>query len=336
MRTAVAALVAVPALLLAGCGGDDEAAAPETTTPVTTDDRRRVRERRGARGARRRRRDSADRAARPRADVDARRSRHRAARSSSRSTWTSAPATSASLVSLAETGFFDDTVFHRIVPGLRDPGRRPDPVRYRAGPATRPSTCRRRAPGTSKGVVAMAKTGAEPAGTAGSQFFVVTGDDIGLPPEYAVVGEVTEGLDVVELIGTLGDPATEQPRPADRRRVGHRRVELTPMGRDRRGRPRRGRRDALRRPEAAPAAPARARARRARARSTRSSWSRARTTFVTPSSQGGARLVRCPDWERGPGRVAPLRARRAGRRRRGGGRDHGGRARPLARRPSGA
>ena len=34
----------------------------------------------------------------------------------------------------------------------------------------------------------MAKTEAEPAGTAGSQFFVVTGDDVGLPPDYAIVG----------------------------------------------------------------------------------------------------------------------------------------------------
>ena len=62
-----------------------------------------------------------------------------------------------------------------------------------------------------KGVVAMAKTQAEPAGTAGSQFFVVTGDDIGLPPDYAIVGKVTKGLDVVQLIDTQGDPATEQP-----------------------------------------------------------------------------------------------------------------------------
>ena len=62
-----------------------------------------------------------------------------------------------------------------------------------------------------KGVVAMAKTAAETAGTAGSQFFVVTGADAGLPPEYAVVGTVTSGLDVVERIGKLGDPSTEQP-----------------------------------------------------------------------------------------------------------------------------
>ena len=59
--------------------------------------------------------------------------------------------------------------------------------------------------------VAMAKTAAEPPGTAGSQFFVVTGDDAGLPPEYAIVGKVTDGLDVVDRIGALGDPDTEQP-----------------------------------------------------------------------------------------------------------------------------
>jgi peptidyl-prolyl cis-trans isomerase B (cyclophilin B) len=58
----------------------------------------------------------------------------------------------------------------------------------------------------------MAKTAAEDPGTSGSQFYVVTGEDAGLPPEYALVGEVTEGMDVVELIaGVETDPATEQP-----------------------------------------------------------------------------------------------------------------------------
>ena len=56
----------------------------------------------------------------------------------------------------------------------------------------------------------MAKTATDPAGTAGSQFFIVTGDDVGLPRDYAVVGRVTEGLDVVERIGELGD-AMERP-----------------------------------------------------------------------------------------------------------------------------
>ncbi len=56
----------------------------------------------------------------------------------------------------------------------------------------------------------MAKSGAEPPGTAGSQFFVVTAPDAGLPPEYAVVGTVTKGLETVDRIGNLGN-AAEQP-----------------------------------------------------------------------------------------------------------------------------
>jgi cyclophilin family peptidyl-prolyl cis-trans isomerase len=121
-----------------------------------------------------------------------------------------APATSASLVSLARSGFFDDTVFHRIVPGFVIQGG--DPTQSGAGGPGYSTVDRPPSDAAYvKGVVAMAKTQAEPAGTSGSQFFVVTGDDIGLPPDYAIVGEVTDGLDVVELIGTLGDPATEQP-----------------------------------------------------------------------------------------------------------------------------
>ena len=59
-----------------------------------------------------------------------------------------------------------------------------------------------------KGVVAMAKTGQEAPGTAGSQFYVVTGEDAQLPPEYALLGKVTKGQDVADRIGQLGDPAS--------------------------------------------------------------------------------------------------------------------------------
>jgi peptidyl-prolyl cis-trans isomerase B (cyclophilin B) len=123
---------------------------------------------------------------------------------------TLAPETSASLVSLAQEGYYDDTIFHRIVPGVviqggdatqsggGSPGyatldRPPFSVRY------------------TKGVVAMAKTELAAAGTAGSQFFVVTAEDAGLDPAYAVVGRVSDGLDVVERIGRLGDPETQRP-----------------------------------------------------------------------------------------------------------------------------
>jgi cyclophilin family peptidyl-prolyl cis-trans isomerase len=121
-----------------------------------------------------------------------------------------APATAASLVSLGRDGFFDDTVFHRIVPGFVIQGG--DPTQTGGG-GPGYSTVDRPPSNAAyvKGVVAMAKTATEPPGTAGSQFFVVTGTDVGLPPEYAIVGKVTEGLDVVESIDRLGDPATEQP-----------------------------------------------------------------------------------------------------------------------------
>jgi cyclophilin family peptidyl-prolyl cis-trans isomerase len=55
----------------------------------------------------------------------------------------------------------------------------------------------------------MAKGATEPNGTSGSQFFVMTGDG-GLPPQYAIVGTVTQGTAVIDRIGKLGD-ATEQP-----------------------------------------------------------------------------------------------------------------------------
>ena len=123
-----------------------------------------------------------------------------------------APNTAASLVALAESGFYDGTPIHRIVPGFVIQGG--DPTGTGTGG---PGYSTRDAPPSNaryvKGVVAMAKTQTEPPGTSGSQFFVVTGADIGLPPEYAIVGRVTEGLDVVERIGRLGDALEQPTRP---------------------------------------------------------------------------------------------------------------------------
>ncbi len=121
-----------------------------------------------------------------------------------------APATAASLVSLAKAGFYDDTIFHRIVPGFVIQGG--DPTQSGAGGSGYKTVDPPPADAAyTKGVVAMAKGGSEPAGTAGSQFFVVTGADVGLPPDYAIVGKVTSGIEVVERIGELGDPTTEKP-----------------------------------------------------------------------------------------------------------------------------
>ena len=124
----------------------------------------------------------------------------------------SAPNAVASLVSLAQRGFFNDTFFHRIVPGFVIQGG--DPTGSGSGgPGYETHDKVAANAAYVHGVVAMAKTSTEPAGTAGSQFFVVTGQDAGLTPDYAIVGKVTSGLDVVDKIGKLGD-ANEQPTAA--------------------------------------------------------------------------------------------------------------------------
>jgi cyclophilin family peptidyl-prolyl cis-trans isomerase len=121
-----------------------------------------------------------------------------------------APKTANSFAYLAEEGFYDDLTFHRIVPGFVIQGG--DPLGTGTGgpgykvvekpPANLAYT---------KGTVAMAKSSAEPPGSSGSQFYVVTGADAGLPPEYALVGKVSKGYDVVARIGKLGTP-TEKPK----------------------------------------------------------------------------------------------------------------------------
>ena len=114
------------------------------------------------------------------------------------------PHATASLVALARKRYFDDTIFHRIVPGFVIQGG--DPTQSGSG-GPGYTTVDTPDPSTryAKGVVAMAKTATEPRGTAGSQFFVMTADRA-LAPDYAVVGRVTNGMSVVEKIGRLGDP----------------------------------------------------------------------------------------------------------------------------------
>lgn len=120
------------------------------------------------------------------------------------------PCTTSSFAALVRKGFFNGTRFHRIVPGFVIQGG--DPTATGKGG---PGYSVRDVPPSStlykKGVVAMAKTQVEPPGTSGSQFFVVTAVDAGLPPDYAVLGYITKGLAVVEKIGRLGNPVNERP-----------------------------------------------------------------------------------------------------------------------------
>lgn len=121
-----------------------------------------------------------------------------------------APKTANSFAFLAEEGFYDDLTFHRIVPGFVIQGGDPEGTGtggpgYTIDEAPPPNLA------YTKGVVAMAKSSADPPGRSGSQFYVVTGPDAGLPPEYALVGKVSEGFDTIARIEKLGG-AEEKPK----------------------------------------------------------------------------------------------------------------------------
>jgi peptidyl-prolyl cis-trans isomerase B (cyclophilin B) len=111
-----------------------------------------------------------------------------------------APKTGGSFKYLADQGFFDGLGFHRIVSGFVIQGGDPEGTGA-GGPGYSIEERPPRRLAYTKGVVAMAKTATDPVGTSGSQFFVVTAEDAGLPPEYALLGQVTAGQDVVDMIG---------------------------------------------------------------------------------------------------------------------------------------
>ena len=121
-----------------------------------------------------------------------------------------APKTAASFADLVKRGFYDGLTFHRVVHDFVIQGG--DPLGTGLGgpgySVVEPP------PGSTAyttGVVAMAKTEADPAGASGSQFFIVTAPDAKLPPDYAVAGGVVRGMDVAQHIGRL--PVDGQDRP---------------------------------------------------------------------------------------------------------------------------
>jgi cyclophilin family peptidyl-prolyl cis-trans isomerase len=121
------------------------------------------------------------------------------------------PKTAASVYDLAKRGFYDGLIFHRVVAGFVIQGG--DPLgNGEGGPGY---TVVEAPPANAtypEGTVAMAKTGAEPSGASGSQFFVMSGTQ-GLPPQYAIAGKVVSGLSTVLRIGALPTNPAEMPTP---------------------------------------------------------------------------------------------------------------------------
>jgi peptidyl-prolyl cis-trans isomerase B (cyclophilin B) len=113
-----------------------------------------------------------------------------------------APLTTASFAYLVKRGFYDDLTFHRVAAGFVIQGGDPNGDGS-GGPGytvIEPPPANMR---YTLGTVAMAKTGTDPPGASGSQFFIVTAPDTPLPPQYALVGNVVGSLAGVEAIARL-------------------------------------------------------------------------------------------------------------------------------------
>jgi len=122
-----------------------------------------------------------------------------------------APHAVASLVALARSKYFDRTIVSGIIPGVMIEAGDPTATGT-GGPGyttvdPSPRTARYR-----HGVVAMTPSPGGPPGSGGSRFFVVTGPHDGRPRNAAIVGQVVDGLDVVDAIGALviGDDLTDE------------------------------------------------------------------------------------------------------------------------------
>jgi peptidyl-prolyl cis-trans isomerase B (cyclophilin B) len=123
-----------------------------------------------------------------------------------------APRTTSSFASLVKRGFYNGLTFHRVVAGFVIQGGDPQGDGS-GGPGY---TIVERPPANLRytlGTVAMAKTGADPAGASGSQFFIVTARDAELPAQYALVGRVVGSFAGVEAISNQATQEGEPLRP---------------------------------------------------------------------------------------------------------------------------
>jgi cyclophilin family peptidyl-prolyl cis-trans isomerase len=118
----------------------------------------------------------------------------------------SAPLAAANFIKLAKAGFYDDVIFHRVIPGFMiqggdgEFGKKSSLNSGRVGTGG-PGYKFNDEPFTGsyqRGTLAMANAGPN---TNGSQFFICHAD-AGLPKSYTIFGMVTKGLDVVDVIAT--------------------------------------------------------------------------------------------------------------------------------------
>lgn len=119
-----------------------------------------------------------------------------------------APLTTRNFIDLAEKGFYNGTVFHRVIDGFMIQGGDPTGT-GRGGPGyTINDEFHKDLRHTEAGLLSMANAGPN---TGGSQFFVTLAATPWLDNKHAIFGRVTEGFDVVQKIGKTRTGAADRP-----------------------------------------------------------------------------------------------------------------------------
>lgn len=125
-----------------------------------------------------------------------------------------APITVENFVKLAESGFYDGLIFHRVISGFMIQGG--DPKGNGTGGPGYTIKGEFAANGIvnnishKRGVISMARRG-DSYDSAGSQFFIMHVDYVGLDGQYAAFGKVTEGLDIVDRIAAVATDYNDKP-----------------------------------------------------------------------------------------------------------------------------
>jgi len=122
-----------------------------------------------------------------------------------------APKTVQNFITLAQKGFYDKVIFHRVIKGFMIQGGDPTGTGmggpgYKFEDELNPATESYKQ-GYKKGVVAMANAGPN---TNGSQFFIMHQDNP-LPNSYSIFGKVVKGQDVVDAIANVATGANDKP-----------------------------------------------------------------------------------------------------------------------------
>lgn len=120
-------------------------------------------------------------------------------------------------IELAKKGFYDGTIFHRVIPGFMIQGGDPnskDPNKSRHGMGGPGYQVKAEFSNKShkRGILSMAR--AQDPDSAGSQFFICVADSFFLDKQYTVFGEVVSGMDVVDKI--VSAPRDPRDNPNER------------------------------------------------------------------------------------------------------------------------